>query len=255
MKQLIKWFIIPVLLGISIQTLYSQNNVSLQWLINSTGDDWDVICDMITDKDGFTYLVGNYTVSTKFNEDKKQLTGDDNIFIAKINSKGENVWLQQISSTGYCNISSLNIDLSGSIYVCGNYKGEISISEQTLISSKSKNTFIIKMDNEGDFIWSKQINGDFSNSKIFIKSDSEDNLIFTGSFTGILNIDSITYQSKYFTDILIAKFNDKSELITSKVFEGSANDLINDIAINKKNEIFLTGSFENELKVSDKVLA
>ena len=117
------------------------------------------------------------------------------------NAKGENVWLRQISSTEYCYIASISIDLSGSIYVCGNYKGEIDIGEKTLISSKIKKTFIIKMDNEGDFVWSKQINGNFPNNKLFLKNDSEDNLIFAGSFTGILNIDSTTYQSKYFTNM------------------------------------------------------
>ncbi len=253
MKKL-KQYILLIAICIFLQNTYAQNCISPEWLINSTGDDWDVVCDMITDKDGSTYLAGNFTTSTKLNENSKKLTGDNNIFIAKFNAKGENVWLRQINSTEYCYIASISADLSGSIYVCGNYKGEINTGEQTLISNKSKNVFIIKMDNKGDFVWSKQINGKCSNNKLFLKNDSKNNLIFAGSFTGILNIDSTTYQSNYFTDILIVKFNDKSELVTSKVFEGSANDLINDIAINKNNEILLTGSFENELKVSDKVL-
>ncbi len=253
MKNL-KQYILLIAICIFLQNTYSQNCISPEWLINSTGEDWDVVCDMITNKDGFIYLIGNYTASTKFSEDIKQLTGDDNTFIAKFNAKGGNVWLHQINSTDYCHIASISTDLSGSIYVCGNFKGEIDTDEQTLISSKNKNAFIIKMDNEGDVVWSKQINGNFLNNKLFLKNDSENNLIFTGSFTGTLNIDSTTYQSKYFSDILIAKFNDKSEVIASKVFEGSANDLINDIAINKNNEIFLTGSFENELIISDIVL-
>ena len=253
MKKL-KQYILLIAICICLQNTYAQNCISPEWLINSTGDDWDVVCDMITDKDGSTYLAGNFTATTKLNENSKKLTGDNNIFIAKFNTKGENVWLRQINSTEYCYIASISADLSGSIYLCGNFKGEINTGEQNLISSKSKNAFIIKMDNEGDFVWSKQINGNFSNNKLFLISDSEDNLIFTGSFTGLLNIDSTIYKSKYFTDILIAKFNDKSELITSKVFEGKANDLINDIAINKKNEIFLTGSFEKELTVSDNVI-
>ena len=253
MKKL-KQYILLIAICIFLQNTYAQNCISPEWLINSTGDDWDVVCDMITGKDGSTYLAGNFTASTKLNEDSKKLTGYNIIFIAKFNANGENVWLRQIKNDDYCYISSISTDLSGSIYTCGNFKGEINTGEQTLISSKSKNAFIIKMDNKGDFVWSKQINGKFSNNKLFLKNDSEDNLIFTGSFTGLLNIDSTTYQSKYFTDILIAKFNDKGELITSKVFEGKANDLINDIAINKKNEIFLTGSFEKELNVGDIVL-
>ena len=253
MKKL-KQYILLIAVCIFLQNTYAQNCISPEWLINSTGDDWDVVCDMITDKDGFTFLVGNFTASTKLSENSKKLTGDNNIFIAKFNAKGENVWLRQINSTKYCYIASISADLSGSIYTCGNFKGEINTGEQTLISSKSKNAFIIKMDNKGDFVWSKQINGKFSNNKLFLINDSEDNLIFAGSFTGILNIDNTTYKSKYFTDILIVKFNDKSELITSKVFEGNENDLINDIAINKKNEIFLTGSFEKELTVSDNFL-
>jgi hypothetical protein len=253
MKKL-KQYILLIATCIFLQNTYSQNCISPEWLINSTGDDWDVVCDMINDKDGSTYLAGNFTASTKLNENSTKLTGDNNIFISKFNAKAENVWLRQIKCNDYCYISSISTDLSGSIYTCGNFKGEINTGEQTLISGKSKNAFIIKMDNKGDFVWSKQINGKFSNNKLFLKNDSEDNLIFAGSFTGILNIDSTTCQSKYFTDILIAKFNDKGELITLKVFEGKANDLINDIAINNKNEIFLTGSFEKELTVSDNVL-
>nr|NQU89971.1 T9SS type A sorting domain-containing protein [Bacteroidota bacterium] len=250
MKKLIP--LILIIAGIlQFQTSIAQNCISPEWIVNSSGDGWDVVCDMAMDNDGAIYLAGNFTASTAINGNATKLTGGNNSFITKINAEGSTEWLHQISSDVYCYIASICADRSGSIFICGNFKGKLNTGGQTLNSPDRKNAFILKTDSEGNVDWARQIEGKFSNQNLLLESDNAHHLILAGAFSGKLEVDGIKYHSQHFTDILIAKFDEKGGLMTSNKIGGKGNDLVNDLFVNGKNEIFLAGSFEKDLKFED----
>ncbi len=80
------------------------------------------------------------------------------------------------------------------------------------------------------------------------------NLFFTGSFTGELMLNDESIKSENFNDIIIAKFNESGDLLMTKTLAGNANDLVNDIIVDRKNEVILTGSFEKDLIIGDSTL-
>lgn len=233
---------------------YTQNNISSKWLINSIGDNWDVVSDQAIDKDGNIYLAGNFTSDIEIGENPTKLTGDFCFYISKVTSEGDVDWIKQISATKLCIINSISIDSSGPIYLCGNFKGELNFEGIQLISEMKKNAFILKLDTTGNASWGKQIDGIFRNKNIFISTDSQNNLFFTGSFSGELVIIDQSFRSKNFTDILLVKFNRDGEILNKIILTGKADDFVNDITTNQKNEVILTGSFEKDLIFFDQNL-
>jgi type IX secretion system substrate protein len=236
-----------------VQTIVAQNNVSREWLMNSETNKRLIECDMLTDHEGYSFIVGNKVLSGEADENSENSVENNSIFLARYDDKGENVWLSEVNSDEDCYISSICLDSANSFYVCGSFKGELEIDNQSLFISERRNGFILKMNEIGDLIWAKQIDGKFTDNKLLLKNDSKNNLILAGSFKGSLNIDT-SYQSKYFADILLAKFNHEGEYVTSMVFHGKANDFVHDMVINKNDEILLTGSFEKELNISENII-
>ncbi len=98
------------------ENCFSQNNISAVWLINSIGEDGDVISGQVMDKDDNLYITGNFNSTMRLGEHSDKLSGKNSFFIAKITNKGEVSWIKQISSTKYCNVNAISIDSTGSIY-------------------------------------------------------------------------------------------------------------------------------------------
>ena len=53
----IKFYLLLFWLNVLIINCFSQNNLSLEWMKNSIGDDWEVISDHVLDRDGNIYFI------------------------------------------------------------------------------------------------------------------------------------------------------------------------------------------------------
>jgi len=198
-----KILIVPLVFLLLLQFSVAQEytNISPEWLINSSGDKWDVICDMVTGTDSSLFLAGNYTATSKIKDKTATLTGDDNSFIVKLDNKGNELWQTHLISSDYSYISSLSCDSERAIYVCGTFKGDLNVGTTSLDTSRLKSLFILKLDNNGEIVMLQQIPGNFSNSHIAIANNTKNELLLAASFKGRLQIDNKDYTSLYYYDI------------------------------------------------------
>jgi len=253
MKTL-KYYILFLSISLLVLGSYSQNIIHPEWLLNSTGNAWGVVSDQVTDMEGMIYLAGNFTSSFRLGDDSEKLTGNNCFFIAKVNPNGGVSWIKKISSTHYCSANSLIVGDNGSVYLCGNYKGEIKEGNVLLTSNDKKNAFIVKLDAKGKIEWGTGIDGPFSNKHMFLSQDNKGGLIFAGSYSGELFLNNSHFNSRYYYDIAIVKLNENGEITGSQILEGKADDFVNDLTITGNNEIILTGSFEKELRINEQTL-
>lgn len=233
---------------------FAQNQISAEWLINSTGKEWSMVSDQETDDDGNVFLTGYFNAEMGLGNSSERLQSNQSVFVAKVNEKGHVKWMKKISSTGFCYSNSIIAGRNGSVFVCGNYQGKINENGVSLTSPDTKNTFIIQLDAKGKILWGTSINGTFRNKHLFISQDKDGNLIFAGSYQGELTLDNHHYDSRYYYDIAIAKLNENGEITGSQILEGKADDLVNDLTVTGNNEIILTGSFEKELRINERTL-
>jgi hypothetical protein len=233
---------------------FTQNQITAEWLINSSGNEWGIVSDQGTDEDGNVFITGYFNVEMGLGNSSERLQSNQSVFVAKVNEKGNVKWMKKISSTGFCYSNSIIAGRNGSVFVCGNYQGEINENGVSLTSPAIKNTFIIQLDAKGKILWGTSINGTFRNKHLFISQDKDGNLIFAGSYQGELTLDNGHYDSRYYCDIAIAKLNEKGEITGSQILEGKADDFVNDLTVTGNNEIILTGSFEKELRINERTL-
>lgn len=181
------------------------------------------------------YISGSYNGTVDFDPGSgvfnlSSPVGDQEIFIAKLDSQGNFSWAKQIGGeVGY----ALSSDNNGNIYVSGYYDwNDISIS---------------KFDALGNLIWAKQIGPYICYS---IEVGANEHIYLTGKFFGTRDFDpgSNTYNMTALGDVdaYISKLDSSGNFIWAKQLGGTSQWTQvegRSIAVDPSENIYTVGSF------------
>lgn len=163
-------------------------------------------------------------------------------------------WAKQFESNRtYGSGVSIAIDSKKNVYSVGLFTGTADMDPGTgvfnLTTTSNTALFISKLDSSGNFLWAKQFTGSLETIPYSIDIDLEDNIYFTGTFSGITDFDpnvgvfNLTAAS---LDVFICKLNSSGNFLFAKSFFGTANlccGYSRSIVVDKDKNIYTTGSF------------
>jgi hypothetical protein len=233
----------------------SDQNGNLIWVRQVAGNEgeynWEYSYSIATDNQGNVYITGQFFGTVDFDPgpDNFNLYCDNytgSMFIQKLDFDGNFVWAKLIcgdvesESKG----KSIHLDNSGNILLTGyffrtaDFDPGPGVFNLTNLTSGQQGTgttiFILKLTNNGDFIWAKQIESldmEFGNDMgNAITSDFEGNILITGSFSRTLDFDpgpgvfqiNIDYSvSDDYESIFLLKLDLGGNFIWAKHFESS----------------------------------
>jgi len=155
-------------------------------------------------------------------------------------------------------LTGLAVDSQNNIYFTGNSHCNISFGSFDLNITHGE-VFITKMNNEGEFVWSKASSGAGPNSYnalhqvSSIKIDQENNILIAGTF-GWRNgdpsfCDSIAFGEDILLvdngqqDIFLLKMDAAGNYIWAKNFGGTKNESVSDLHLDNSGNIYMSGSF------------
>jgi len=124
------------------------------------------------DASGNIYSTGSFSNIADFDPSSAiyNLTsnGKTDIFISKLDANGNFVWAKAIGSSDNDNGNSIKIDNQGNILSCGDFIGSPDFDPNSTTYILNGHTwlvssYILKMDLNGNFIWAKNITGNFEN--------------------------------------------------------------------------------------------
>jgi len=172
-------------------------NGDFMWAKSMGSNEWDAGSSIVLDSIGNVYIAGVYRGLTDFDPGDSiyNLTpvGESDSYLVKLDSLGDFIWVKTIGSSDEDGVNSLAIDKFGGLYFMGFYKDQMDfnpgVDTFNLISSGHYDTYIEKLDSNGDFIWVKSIGGvseDFGNSMTI---DDEGNIYSTGYFEDSVDFD------------------------------------------------------------------
>jgi len=121
-----------------------------QWAKSFGGDGLDSTVD-IKIKNGYLYVTGIFS-SPQINWESTLLTnqGGNDIFVAKLDTNGNTIWIKQFGGTGDDIVSQIEVNNSGScILRCSSSGSSITIGSTTLTSPAS---FYAKLDTDGNLV-------------------------------------------------------------------------------------------------------
>jgi len=235
---------------------------NLIWVKAIVGDNSEFSTDIKVDTNGNVYSCGHFYGTADFDpspatfhlSSAKPTTMD--IFIAKFDLNGNFLWAKSygdsLEDIGY----RLAIDLTGNVYCVGWFYGTINFDQGFSDFSLStyqgaRNGFILKLNNQGNFVWANGILGFGEIVMSDITLDSLSNIYVTGNliYTADFDFSASTFDlySNGGPDLFIAKydvngmFNFANNVGDTSPFGTGAYG--NAIALDNNQNIFVTGGF------------
>ena len=239
---------------LSIQSLLAQIPV-LEWVQQMGGTAFEEGHSLALDSSGNIYITGHFCGIVDFDPgtgvNNLTCAGAVDIFIQKLDSNGNFLWVKQMGGTGFDNGLSIAVDDSGNVYTTGNFEGIVDFDPGeglvNLTSAGSYDIFVQKLDADGNFIWAKQMGGGNYDQGRSIVVNATGNVYTTGIFYGISDFnpgaetENITSAGDY--DVFVQKLDANGNFIWAKQIGGAEWDQGNSIAIDASQNIFITGYF------------
>lgn len=140
----------------SIKSLQDDYGSSPDWEKITTygGSGKDYAREIVTATDGSFYVTGSFTGEMSIEETSYEGVGKRDAFLAKFQSDGSLMWLQQFSPEQGEIIDAFDIciDESGDLYLTGYYTGDITLGDFTLPGTGPKNMFLAKSNSDGEIV-------------------------------------------------------------------------------------------------------
>ena len=254
-----KKLVLLLFIFISSHLLHAQN-LKYEWAKNIGGSATDQGNSIIVDRYGNVYSTGFFMDSADFDPNPKSVTnlysnGSADIFISKLDSKGNFVWAINIGGNYDDAGNSINLDVAGNVYITGYFQDKVdfdpSKASYPLTSSGGTDIFVCKFDASGNFVWATKMGGKEDDGGNGIDLDGSGNVYTTGYFMDSVDFDAnpkstaliVSYGS---LDIFVSRIDNKGNYSWAGQMGGKSDDIGYSIALDSLGNIYTTGSFADQ---------
>ena len=214
------------------------------WARKAGGTYWDYGYGIAVDVSGNNYVMGCFKNMATFGSATLTSYGDWDIFIAKLDSNGNWLWVTKAGGTGDDWGYGIAVDSSGNNYVTGWFGGSATFGSTILTSNGGADIFVAKLDSSGNWLWAKNAGGIDCDEGQSIAVDANGNSYVTGYFSDSATFGSTTLTSSGGADIFVAKLDSSGNWLWAKNAGGTDYDCGNSIAVDASGNIYVTGGFE-----------
>ena len=209
------------------------------------------VTSITTDLSGNIFIAGNFRDSAMFGNTVYHPVGTANPFLAKYDSLGSFLWMQQARGTNsppYNLITSIITDASGNCYVTGFFNGVSIFSSHDTIASTGPlpDVFIAKYNGNGNVAWVKKGSGTGSDYGNGIGMDADGYCYISGSFEQGINFGGIPLTANSASnDIFVAKLDANGNFISAHSAGGTSVDLVSALNVDASGNCYVTGTFNS----------
>ena len=225
--------------------------------LGGTNDEWGF--EIATDLAGNVYVAGSFKGPVDFDPSASGVfemtgAGSSDAFILKLDPNGNYVWAKQLGGNGSDYAFSMCVDGSANVYTTGyfsvtaDFDPGSGVFEMTAALS-SKNTYISKLDSDGNFVWAKNIGGGSLTQPFAIAVDAIGNVYTTGIFRDAADFDPgpgnfpllATINSQ---DAFVLKLDSDGNFKWAGRLGGLGTEQGNAIAVDAAGNVYSAGAFE-----------
>ena len=224
------------------------NGGNCLWAEKAGGINQDDCLGISIDKNGNSYITGYFQDTASFGPVKVTGTAKREIFIAKYDPRGKCVWLKETGGGDQSIGQSISVDVSGYIYVTGNFEGFVKFGAFQLNGNGMTDIFIAKFDPSGNCIWVEQGGAKNQDVGYSIAVDKSGSSYVTGLFQGPAHIAEHQLNGFGKEDVFIAKLDSNGKIIWAKDAGGRSVEYGRGIAIDSKGNSYITGNFQRTVE-------
>ena len=223
------------------------SNGNVIWAINEGSDIGQEggygIC---TDEFGNCYITGVFRGSAYFGGNSVVSNGGKDIFIAKYDTNGNVIWLRNAGGSEDDYSNGISIDSINNIYITGSSRSDSLYFGIYMINGTG--FFIAKYDNNGNCIWVKKGDSEYSNEGLDIDVDESGNIYATGAFLDYIYFDTILVINPGggFCPFLV-KYDNNGNLLWAKSPDPITYSRGNSISAFHSGGCIITGYFQSSI--------
>ncbi|MBL4705376.1 MAG: SBBP repeat-containing protein, partial [Flavobacteriales bacterium] len=234
-------------------------NGDFLWAKRMGGTSHDLNEGMAIDASGNVLTTGFFSYTADFDPGvgTANLTsaGLRDIYIQKMDANGNFLWAKQIGGTAYDAGTSITVDASGNVFTTGIFQDTVEfdpgIGTAILISPGSYDSYVQKLDANGNFLWVKQMTGTSGVYSYAIALDVSGNIYTTGSFkltadfdpgAGTANLTSLGVSNSF-----VLKLDANGDFIWVGHIAGTSSLTAYSMVVDDFSNIYTTGPFQGSV--------
>ncbi len=218
------------------------------WAKGMGGTRTDCGQSICSDASGNVYITGCFQNSATFSSNTIIGHGNIDIFVAKYDSFGSNIWAKCANGISYDDNYAFGItaDVSGNVYVTGYFVYSVIFGSDTLNNAGTRGIFIAKYDTYGNALWGRTPGGTIGDFGRGICTNSNGKVFITGYFgSGYLNFGGFPVQNANtgIYDIFVAEYDANGNAIGATGIGGQDYDYGMGICKGLGGDVYVTGYF------------
>jgi hypothetical protein len=244
------------LLTFSFAPLYTEaSEGEFVWVRGMGGSSFDRGYSITLDGSGNQYITGRFEGTVDFDPGlgTTNLTsaGSYDIFILKLDSNGNFIWVKSVGGTGGDQGLSIVLDGSDNLYITGWFADTADFDSgagtSNLTSVGGTDVYLLKLDSSGNYVWAKSFGGTSDDYGHSIVLDGSGNQYITGKFKNTTDFDPGAGTSNLTSvgseDIFILKLDTNGDFVWAKNVGGTNSDGGHSIVKDSLGNIYITGWF------------
>lgn len=158
-------------------------------------------------------------------------------------------WAHRGGGSGADSGQDLATDAAGNVYVTGFFSGSATFGSETVVShGPAYDMFVCKYSAAGDLLWIRTAGGPGFDRGTAVAVDLAGRVYVTGQFTGTAQFGERTLHSRGQEDVFMLQYSAEGQLVWLKQYGGTGRDAGRALAVDTRNFVFLTGTFEEQAR-------
>lgn len=236
-------------------------NLIHNWSSGPGASGGSVVFDMKIDGFGNKYIIGDFNGTVDFDPGPGtyNLSGNGGVFFAKYNSSDNLLFAKSFSSVGLFgggDGKSIAFDASKNIYICGWYQNSIDVDPGPGVATLTmtccgREGYVAKYDPNGNYLFAFKLGGNANDEVFNIEIDNNNGIYVSGYFETTVDFDpgpsTFNLSSSGLEDIFFAKYDLNGNFKFAKKIGSTSSEKVFDLAIDKRNNICITGNINTTL--------
>lgn len=219
---------------------------------------------ILQDSNGDLFIIGEFQDTLDFDPSSNvniiTSNGGGDIYISKWDTDGNMIWTKTIGGTSFDEFDDASIDAQGNLIISGYFRGTVDFDPGNSVFTLSgpasfANTFILKLNNNGDFIWVGNIGYNCSPLNLALATTGD--IFVAGGFSTLIsgvdfdpgpgNTNTLSVSNR---DLFLLKLNSSGGfqwVKTTGSSNSSGSSIYKAITIDNQNNLYLAGSFKKTI--------
>lgn len=229
-------------------------NGNLLQYVTFGGESVDYVSDVTADNMGNIYIAGDFYQNLQIGEELLEVEDMLGIYLLKLNSNLEVVWLYQPEGSDLKPGVKISCDSDGNITMAGNFSGNISFDNTQLQTADfDEDIYVAYFSSNGDFDWAKRFYSTSMESVIAFEMDRTGEIYISGHYLNHIHFNEVVIEYNLCCgdpEIFFVKLDEEGEVLNHSQLTGERSGL-QDMHVPEVNQVILTGQFSEHFQMGD----